>query len=570
MHRLSLQFYSRERSGSIAARLLGDISVASQLVNNGVITLAMDVFTLLLGVGLLAWIDWRLAIAALATLPLYALTFRLLNPKVRRASRLVQSSFSRISGNVQERLAGIALVKVYTAEERERRAFDDDTEKHYLRNVDQGKVSNLVGGISEGLVTLNSTIVIGVGGWLVVRGSMSPGDLAKFTGFLGVMYTPIRRFAEINVVFQTAMASIERVFQVFDVTPAIVDDEGARGEPPRTGRVEFDAVRFDYHAVNSEARGLPESHKKSDLRGDPAFDRRRQRRRELVELGRGRQRRGGRDVIGQRKERRMRSRALQRQWVLDGLTFTVEDGERVALVGPSGAGKTTLVSLLPRLYDIDEGAIRVDGTDIREYRLLALRRGIGIVQQDSFLFSGTIRENIRYGRPDATPGEIESAAQAANAHGFITDLPDAYDSIIGERGVSLSGGQRQRISIARAILKDPKILILDEATSALDTESEVLVQQALDRLMRDRTSLIIAHRLSTVRDADRILVMQAGRVVETGPHEALVRQGGLYARLVRQQFGPDAEATAEAAAACRCPLDAVPKPPFMPHAATKS
>jgi ABC-type multidrug transport system fused ATPase/permease subunit len=222
--------------------------------------------------------------------------------------------------------------------------------------------------------------------------------------------------------------------------------------------------------------------------------------------------------------------------VLDDLEFTVNAGERVALVGPSGSGKTTIVSLLPRLYDVTEGRILIDGVDVRDYSLSALRQGIAIVQQESLIFSGTVRENLKYGRPNASDEEVVEAAKAANAHEFITHLPTGYDTMLGERGVNLSGGQRQRLSIARALLKNPRILILDEATSALDTESEALVQAALERLMRGRTCFIIAHRLSTVRGADRILVIQNGRVAEEGPHEALLAKNGVYAKLVQHQF----------------------------------
>jgi ABC-type multidrug transport system fused ATPase/permease subunit len=228
------------------------------------------------------------------------------------------------------------------------------------------------------------------------------------------------------------------------------------------------------------------------------------------------------------------------------MTFEVAPGQRIALVGPSGSGKTTLVSLLPRLFDTTHGSIYIDGVDLRDYKLRALRRAIGIVQQDSFLFSGTVHDNIAYGRPQAGDEEVMAAAQAANAHEFIMDLPDGYDALLGERGVNLSGGQRQRISIARAILKDPRILILDEATSALDSESEALVQEALGRLMHGRTCFSIAHRLSTVRHADRILVVQHGRIVESGRHDELVALNGLYARLVRQQFGLHAEPALQA------------------------
>ena len=508
--KLSLQFFAKERTGGIVWRLVNEVNGVANIIYAGVLLLIFDAIQLVIASVLLIGLSWKLAIAVLFLLPFYGLTLYLMNPRVRAASDAVNRHLGQISGNVQEQFAAVALVKTYTAEERELARFMADNEKQLGYVLHQSHLGHLMGALSEGVIHLGTTIIIGYGGWLVFQDSrlavadrhFTVGGLTAFIGYVGIMYGPVRRFADLNLVYQNSLASVRRVFRVFDIKPTIADKPDAINRIPLLGEVIYDRVFFRYSADNDESRMRLDEDEPDD--SPYKVD-------------------GGKVPVV--------------PYVLNGVDLRIRAGERVALVGPSGSGKTTLASLLPRLYDVQEGKILVDGIDVRDYALKALRGAIGVVQQDSFLFSGTIRDNILYGKPDANEADLVAAAKAANAHSFITTLPDGYNTELGERGVNLSGGQRQRLSIARAILKNPRILILDEATSALDAESEALVQQALDRLMTGRTSLIIAHRLSTVRNADRILAIDQGRIVEAGPHDELLARNGLYARLVRQQFG---------------------------------
>jgi ABC-type multidrug transport system fused ATPase/permease subunit len=500
LSRLSLHFYSKERTGSIVSRLINDIQQASQIISGGGILLLLDLIQMVVGFALLMTVSWKIGLACLATLPFYALTFRRYNPMVKAASERVQDQIGKISGTVQEKLAGIALVKASAAEDRELESFKRENEEYYGRVVEQSNVSHMSGAISEMLIHTGTLILIGLGGYYAVYGQppLTAGDVVKLLGWLGIMYGPVRHLAEINIVFQTSMAALDRVFQVFRITPKIRDHRRAVRTSPSRGEVTFEAVRFRYADDSDESR--------ISLDDAPDFE----------------------PAPGRRGSDR---------WILDGLTFKVAPGERIALVGPSGSGKSTLVSLLPRLYDVGEGRITIDDVDLRDYKLKALRQSIAIVQQQSLVFSGSVRENLAYGCAKFSEECMIEAARAANAESFIAALPGGYDAHLGERGVNLSGGQLQRLSIARALLKDPRILILDEATSALDTESEALVQEALERVMKGRTCFIIAHRLSTIRNADRILVLKDGRVAEEGTHDTLVARDGLYAQLVRRQFG---------------------------------
>ena len=497
VQKLSLLFFTKARTGSVLSRVLHDVHEATALIYTGIIVATLDALQLVIAFVLLATISLKLTLACSLLFPFYGLVFWVMNPRVRKASERMHAQFSRISATASEQLAGQALVKTYTAERRESERLGTELRVHHGLVVAQSHDGHLVASAGEILVHLGTTIVIGFGGWLALRGQMTAGQMTRFLGFMLIMFGPVRRFAELNIVYQTSLSAMRRVFRVLDIAPSVVDPPRPVRVSPPQGHLSFVGVRFRYDGRTPEERARLEDD------GPPSSDR----------------------------------GPTNGAWILDDVSFDARPGERIAIVGPSGAGKTTLVSLLPRLYDVAHGRVVVDGVDVRDYSLETLRSAIGIVQQDSFVFSGSIRDNIAYGCRDATHEAVVRAAVAAHADEFIRRLPRGYDSLLGERGVNLSGGQRQRISIARALLKDPRIMILDEATSSLDAESEAVVQKALDTLMRGRTCLVVAHRLSTIKSADRIVVLDRGRVVEIGNHAELLQRDGVYARLVRRQTG---------------------------------
>jgi len=471
---LSLLFFQQNRSGSIVSRLTSDIALAQNFIGNACTLLWMDSLSV---IGIVIWLfllSPRMAAVSLVVLPFWVFSVRFFGQRIRKASHAVQEGLSELSGQVQEKVAGATVVQAFAREKRETRLFHRMHRSLYDRQVTTVYYQALNMAASNVLTSVAPITVVLFGAHEVLAGRMTTGMMITFWTTLGMFYFPLQRLTDMAAVIANAGAAIDRIFDIFDITPDIADADGAIALPAKIeGRVELKNVTFGY---------------------DP-------------------------DVP-----------------ILKGLNLDIKPGEVIAFVGPSGAGKSTLVNLVPRFYDVTSGAILVDGHNIADVKVKSLRNNIGMVLQDNILFTGTIKDNILYGRPGATDEEIVEAAVAANAHHFIEALTDGYETEIGERGTKLSGGQKQRLAITRAFLRDPRILILDEATSALDSESEKLIQNALNKLMVGRTTLIIAHRLSTIMHADKIVAMQDGRIVEVGTHTDLLARRSLYYHLYKAQF----------------------------------
>ena len=484
LQRLSLQFFADYRTGEVVSRLTNDVSLLQNAVTTNLVSLLRQAVMLVGASVFLFILDWRLTLIILTGIPMMSLTMVWLGRKIRQASKKVQDALAESANVIEESISGIRIVKSFARELHEISRFSAKVNDTFDAAIEQAKIRSILSPLI-GLMAFSSiALTLWFGSFEVIQGRLTAGGLVAYLVYTMMVATPVATLASLYAQFQSALGATERIFDLLDTPPDIQNKPNAPLLPQVGGHVQFDEVTFHYN---------------------------------------------------------------DRASILNEINFTAESGQIIALVGPSGAGKTTLVNLIPRFYDVLNGRILIDDQDIRDVNLESLREQIGIVPQETILFSETVYENIRYGKLDATQAEVEAAAKAANAHDFIeNELPDGYETMVGERGIKLSGGQRQRVAIARAILKNPRILILDEATSSLDSESESLVQDALERLMNGRTSFVIAHRLSTITNADWILVLENGRIVEQGTHqELIIDENGLYTRLHNIQFAKNQENSKE-------------------------
>ena len=465
LHTLSVGFFARRRTGEILSRLMNDVGVIQSTLTETPIDSTKQLVTLIGGIGFLLAMNWRLCLLILLLLPLLVLVARLFGKRLKALSTDIQDQTATTSTIVEEVISGIRIVKSFVQTRGEVTRFSTHVRNALNLALRRAGVLAVFVPFITLLTFAAAGAVLWYGGKQVIEGTVSPGDLFAFILFAGILIGPFGSAARVFAHIKEAQGAMRRVFEILDTQPEVTSRPDALRLPPVTGRIQAIDVNFSY---------------------DP------------------------------------------RQAVLDDVSFEINAGEKVALVGPTGAGKTTLINLLHRFYDPTGGAVLIDGHDLRSIQIESLYRQIALVPQETILFGGTILDNIRYGREDATEQELMAASRAAHAHEFISSLPDGYHTSVGEKGVNLSGGQRQRLAIARAILKNPQILLLDEATSALDSESERLVQDALNRLMAGRTTVVVAHRLSTVQAADRILVLNKGRIVEQGDHGTLMAGRGLY------------------------------------------
>lgn len=473
LQRLSLRYYANTRAGEIISRVINDVEQTKNFVMIGLMNVWLDLATILIAIGIMLSMDVSLTVVALLAFPFYALSVKYFFGRLRDLTRERSQALANVQSYLHERVQGMSIIKSFALEKHEQKIFNDTNDQFLDKAIDHTKWNAKAFAVVNTITDVAPLLVIGYAGYQVIQGNLTLGTMVAFIAYIERLYNPLRRLVNSSTTLVQSLASMDRVFELVDEGYDVTDKKGARDLKVVDGKLEFRNVSFHYNDGGTE--------------------------------------------------------------VLSDMSFTVKPGQTVALVGMSGGGKSTIVSLIPRFYDVTGGGIYMDDHNLKDVSIHTLRDQIGLVLQDSILFSDSVKANILMGKPDATDAEVEAAAKAANAHAFIELLPEGYDTKVGERGVKLSGGQKQRIAIARVFLKNPPMLILDEATSALDLESEALIQDSLERLAHDRTTLIVAHRLSTITHADQILVIDHGVLKEQGTHDELMKRDGVYYNLFQVQ-----------------------------------
>lgn len=475
IQKLSLRYYSNTRVGEIISRVINDVEQTKNFVITGLMNVWLDMFTIVIAIIIMFTMNVQLTLVSIILLPLYALSVRYFYGRLRQLTRVRSQALAEVQGHLHERVQGISVIRSFAIENHEQAQFDDQNRNFLQKAIDHTNWNAKTFAVVNTITDLAPLIVIAFAGYQVINGSLSIGTMVAFIGYIDRLYNPLRRLVNSSTTLTQSVASMDRMFEFIDEQYDIVDSPNAKDSLEIKGAVKFNNVSFAYE---------------------------------------------------------------EDEYILHDINLDVEQGKSVAFVGMSGGGKSTIISLIPRFYDVSSGEILIDGVNVKDYQTKNLRDQIGIVLQDTVLFSDTIRNNILLGKPGATDEDVVAAAKAANAHDFIMKLPHGYDTKVGERGMKLSGGQKQRVSIARVFLKNPPILIFDEATSALDLESEHYIQETLEKLAKERTTFIVAHRLSTITHVDEIVLVQDGKVIEQGSHGELMKKKGYYYDLFTvQQLG---------------------------------